>query len=93
MQNQGQKINQEPLSAQDEIKWSTLIEEWEQGNERQKAYCERLGLNLNTFIYMRSKLFGKKKKQAANKFIEVKIKEEANLAYLSHETIELLSSS
>ena len=37
-------------------KWREIIKEWNKSGENQKTYCQRLGLNLNTFIYARSKL-------------------------------------
>ena len=75
----------------DKQKWIVLISGWEKSKESQRAYCERLELNLNTFTYMRSQLFAVKKKQATNKFIPIKVKEEtmADLAQLQIITIEI----
>lgn len=42
-----------PLDMQ---KWQSIISDWEQSNESQKTYCERLDISLNTFTYARSKL-------------------------------------
>lgn len=59
----------------DKQKWIALIAEWENSNESQKAFCERLQLNLNTFIYMRGQILAKRNR-TENKFITVKVKEE-----------------
>jgi predicted enzyme involved in methoxymalonyl-ACP biosynthesis len=42
-------------------KWQVIISDWESSKENQKEYCERLGINLNTFTYARSKLMKTKK--------------------------------
>ena len=42
-------------------KWRAIISDWESSKENQKRYCERLGINLNTFTYARSKLGQTKK--------------------------------
>lgn len=52
-------------------KWQTLIADWEPGKETQKNYCERLGISLNTFVYVRSKLAQNKKTKPT--FIPVKL--------------------
>ena len=36
-------------------KWREIIGGWNKSEENQKAYCQRLGVNLNTFSYARSK--------------------------------------
>lgn len=59
----------------DKQKWIAFIEEWENSNESQKAFCERLQLNHNTFSYMRAQVLSKRNK-TENKFIAVKVKEE-----------------
>lgn len=56
-QNPGFKKNL-PL---DMDKWRVIIADWEPNKENQKKYCERLGLNLNTFTYARAKLTQSKK--------------------------------
>lgn len=49
-------------------KWRKLVEGWD-GKEKQRTYCERLGVSLNTFVYVRSKLRLKKKNShKRNKF-------------------------
>ncbi len=37
-------------------KWREVVEAWKKSGENQKAYCQRLGISLNTFSYARSKL-------------------------------------
>jgi hypothetical protein len=59
----------------DEKKWLSLIAEWENGDESQREFCERLQINLHTFSYMRSQTLAKKNRPE-NKFIAVKVKEE-----------------
>lgn len=75
MQNhQDQPNNQSRISTHDKIKWSELIAEWEKSNESQKQFCDRLGINVNTFTYMRSKLLSSNKKlNKSKKFIPVTI--------------------
>ena len=36
--------------------WSEIINNWNRKNESKKKYCERLGINLNTFTYVQIKL-------------------------------------
>ena len=59
----------------DKTKWRTLIEEWKESNESQKAFCNRLGLNINTFTYMRGKFLKKDDKYRVAKFIPVAVKD------------------
>ena len=40
--------------------WRKFIDDWDSSKESQKNYCQRLGLNLNTFTYLRGKLTQKK---------------------------------
>jgi hypothetical protein len=54
----------------DKTKWEKLIADWEKSNESQASYCDRLGLNINTFTYIRSRL--QKDKHKA-KFIPVTV--------------------
>lgn len=37
-------------------KWRGIVEAWNTSGENQKAYCQRLGVSLNTFCYVRGKL-------------------------------------
>jgi len=53
-------------------KWREIIEGWNESSQSQKAYCQRLGVNLNTFSYARSKLLQKEKPKT--QFIPVTIK-------------------
>ena len=46
-------------------KWRAIMSDWESSQESQKQYCERLGINLNTFTYARSKLIKAKKLKSA----------------------------
>ena len=66
-----------PLAPLDTAKWRSIIADWEKTNENQKAYCERMNINLNTFTYMRGKLLAEKKKQSGADFVAVKIKPDA----------------
>mgnify|MGYP001795620002 CR=1 FL=1 len=50
-------------------KWRRIIHEWDSNKENQKDYCQRLGVNLNTFTYIRGKLTQKNK--AKSKFIPI----------------------
>lgn len=36
--------------------WHEIINKWSNSGESQKVYCERLGISLNTFTYVRGKL-------------------------------------
>ena len=53
--------------------WREIINNWSKSCESQKSYCNRLGINLNTFTYVRSKL-QKQTKPAAMQFAPVTIK-------------------
>lgn len=66
-----------PFAPLDTTKWHAIIADWEQSHESQKAYCERMNINLNTFTYMRGKLLAEKKKQNGSSFVAVKIKPDA----------------
>ena len=77
MQSHGELNNQSGKATLDKIKWLELIAEWEKSNESQKQFCDRLGINVNTFTYMRGKLLSSGKKLAKNKkFIPVTIAKE-----------------
>jgi hypothetical protein len=67
MQNRSAK--NAPLDME---KWQEIINEWQQSGGSQQAYCERLGLNFNTFAHARSKLLSTNKPKT--KFIPVTIK-------------------
>lgn len=67
---QTQSAKNTPL---DMNKWRKIIDEWTISGENQKAYCERLGVNLNTFVYARGKLQQKNNK-LKNPFIPLTIK-------------------
>lgn len=67
MQNRSTKTT--PLDME---KWQETINEWKKSGESQKAYCQRLGLNFNTFSHARSKLLSKNK--AGTKFIPITVK-------------------
>lgn len=53
-------IPENPVSKRnlplDMEKWRAIISDWESSKENQKTYCERLGIKLNTFTYVRGKL-------------------------------------
>ena len=36
--------------------WREIVNNWNKNDESQKTYCARLGINLNTFTYVRVKL-------------------------------------
>lgn len=59
MQNQPAKNT--PL---DMDKWREIVEAWDTSGENQKDYCQRLGVSVNTFSYVRSKLMQKDKRNA-----------------------------
>lgn len=67
MQNQSAK--NAPL---DMNKWREIVEAWNKSGENQKTYCERLGISLNTFSYVRSKLLQQNKSHT--QFIPLTIK-------------------
>lgn len=50
-------------------KWRIIIDDWNSSQENQKDYCHRLGINLNTFTYVRGRLHPKNK--IKSKFIPV----------------------
>jgi hypothetical protein len=50
-------------------KWERIVSAWDAGEEHQKAYCQRLGININTFSYVRGKLL--KKDKVKSKFIPI----------------------
>jgi len=68
---QVEKIKFTPI---DMDKWTKIVAGWNKSQESQKAYCERLNLNINTFSYVRSKLL--KQEKLNRKFIPITIKEE-----------------
>jgi hypothetical protein len=70
-------VNSPKISSSDKSKWAELIGEWERSEESQKAFCARLGLNLNTFVYWRARFVAASKREAKrNKFIPLAIKNE-----------------
>lgn len=58
--------------AVDMDKWRVIVNEWDASKESQKGYCERLGINIHTFTYVRSKLL--KNKKAKTSFMPIVIK-------------------
>ena len=67
------EFQQEPLPKNTPIdmeKWRSIIDGCDPDKENQKKYCLRLGINLNTFTYIRGKLSKKSKKSQSN-FIPV----------------------
>jgi hypothetical protein len=68
---QNQPVKNTPLDME---KWREIIEGWSLSGENQKAYCQRLGLNIHTLSHARSKLLSKNKVKAKNKFIPVTLK-------------------
>lgn len=53
-------------------KWREIVEAWNKSGENQKAYCQRLGVSLNTFSYIRGKLMRQDKPK--NQFLPLTIK-------------------
>ena len=53
-------------------KWRDIIEGWGRSGENQKTYCNRLGLSINTFAYVRSKLLQQEKQK--NPFVRLSVK-------------------
>lgn len=72
----------------DKTRWQALIVEWKKSNESQKAFCNRLGLNVNTFTYMRGKLLQEDKGPKATKFIPVTVSEANKLIDICEVTLE-----
>jgi predicted enzyme involved in methoxymalonyl-ACP biosynthesis len=50
---QNHPVKNSPL---DKEKWREIIEAWNKSGENQKAYCQRLGISINTFTYARGKM-------------------------------------
>ena len=53
-------------------KWRGIVEAWNTSGENQKAYCQRLGVSLNTFCYVRGKLMRQNKPKT--QFVPLTIK-------------------
>jgi len=53
--------------------WNKHIQAWKDSGLSQKAFCERQGLNFNTFYYLRSKLLAKQKQSKPVEFAPVKL--------------------
>lgn len=68
-------------------RWHEIIKAWEKSGENQKAYCERLGVSLNTFSYARSKLLQQNKPKA--QFIPLTIKSNSEEKALTPSAIVL----
>ena len=66
--------NQTTDNANPDMEWNEIITAWSKSGESQKAYCDRVGLNLNKFTYERSKLLGENKKK--NPFVPLTVKKE-----------------
>lgn len=66
---QKHSANNTPLDME---KWRGIVEAWNKSGENQKAYCQRLGVSLNTFSYVRSKLMRQDKPK--NQFLPLTIK-------------------
>lgn len=72
MQDSTVKNKREKFPQLDKTQWQALIAEWEMSSENQKQFCDRLGLNFNTFSYARGKLLSANKNPVKNKkFIPV----------------------
>jgi predicted enzyme involved in methoxymalonyl-ACP biosynthesis len=63
--------NKQSNFALDMHQWSAIVKQWDRTKESQKAYCNRLNLNINTFCYVKAKL--KQKHIVSAKFIPVTI--------------------
>lgn len=76
------QIKAEPLDME---KWRVIIAEWEVSQESQKNYCARLGININTFAYARSKLSQNKKSKPT--FIPIALKQTTDQTYQKDDII------
>jgi len=45
-------------------KWRAIVEAWATSGESQKVYCQRLGISLNSFSYVRTKLMSQNKSKS-----------------------------
>lgn len=63
--------NRKSFASLDMQQWTKLVKEWDKIQETQQAYCNRLNLNINTFVYVKTKL--NRKKQVKAKFIPLTI--------------------
>jgi hypothetical protein len=87
MQNQQNQFNSsQDKKLLDKTKWEELITEWEKSNESQRAFCNRLGININTFSYIRSKMLRKNEKSKPSKFIPITVTE-SNKKVETHDVI------
>jgi hypothetical protein len=57
--------------ALDMEKWRSLVNAWDASKENQKDYCQRLGISLNTFTYVRGKLIKQDKNTAQPPFVPI----------------------
>src|SRR5579862_8073730 len=81
------KNNSATNAPLDMNKWREIIEAWNESNENQKDYCQRLGVNLNTFTYVRSKLLQQEKSKSH--FIPLTIKSNKEETVFSSSMITL----
>lgn len=68
-------------------KWREIIEAWNKTVETQQAYCERVGVSLNTFSYARSKLLQQTKPKV--QFLPITVKNNDKDPVFSSSTITL----
>ena len=68
-------------------RWLEIIKAWNKSEETQKDYCHRLGINLNTFSYTRSKLQKQDKSKA--QFVPLKIRNNSEEKQVPHAFIIL----
>jgi hypothetical protein len=68
-------------------KWQDLVEAWDATKENQKAYCQRLGININTFSYVRHKLT--KKQKSPLQFIPVTVSQPEPIKRVNREMLIL----
>lgn len=68
MQSSIDKSELKNISSHDHDAWHKIIAAWEIGTESQAQFCQRRGLNKNTFSYWRGKFLktSKKKPMAQN---------------------------
>ncbi len=50
--------------------WHKVCEDWQKSGETQLAYCQRLGIKMNTFTYWRAK-FSDTNKKSKETFVKV----------------------
>jgi hypothetical protein len=84
-----QNISSAKNASLDMDKWRSLVKAWDATKENQKEYCQRLGINLNTFSYVRGKLI--KKEKRSPKFIPIVLSQSEELKIVDRPLLTLES--